>query len=290
MTLITFIKPAVQCEWAIDDLEGSLLASAVGVGTLLGSLVLGVVADAFGRRVGFTLTVGILFVFGLVSAVSPGYEWLLMARFFCGVGLGGVPVVFSLTMEFVPTAVRGRWGIGFLFFWSVGALFEAALAWAVIIPLGWRWQVGLTAVPAGIVLLLSPMVPESPRWLIAQGRFEEAQGVLSRMGVVSGEVLAGKLRVDERSTVPGIDDALADESELIDGDKSTRKGCTAVAACDRVGQLLVPGLRQITVLLWFIWLAGGSINCTSYLLRLPAVSALHLYIVKLALILRLNTR
>ena len=64
--------------------------------------------------------------------------------------------------------VAGRWGIGFLIFWAVGGMLEAALAWGIMLTLGWRWQVGLTAIPAGMMLLVWPFLPESPRWLLAQ--------------------------------------------------------------------------------------------------------------------------
>ena len=238
--LISFIKPAVQCEWGVSDLEGSLISSAVGLGMLVGAILWGLVADRYGRRYGFLATGVFTFLFGLLSAGAPSYMSLVVARFLCGLGLGGVPVVFSLAMEFLPSDQRGKWGIGFLLFWSVGGMLEAALAYEIMIEWGWRWQVGLTAVPAGLMvrercmhpddetprtvcapsrwgalplhgadhslsipvcmlqLLIFPILPESPRWLFAQGRRDEADAVLRQMARWNGVgPLAGSLRADD---------------------------------------------------------------------------------------------
>ena len=68
MMLISFIKPAVQCDWGIDDLQGSLITSAVGCGTLIGAVIGGQVADIYGRRAGFLLTGLFVFTAGVLSA------------------------------------------------------------------------------------------------------------------------------------------------------------------------------------------------------------------------------
>ena len=256
--LISFIKPAVQCEWGVSDLAGALISSAVGLGMLIGAVLWGLVADRHGRRLGFLLTGLFTFAFGLCTAVAPSYNWLLLARFGCGVGLGGVPVVFTLTMEFLPSSQRGKWGIGFLVFWSIGGMLEAALAWRVMIAFGWRWQVGLTALPAGLMLLVYPCLPESPRWLLAQGREDDAQAVLDRIARWNRVTpLAGSLRADA-ADLGGLQGDHGGEVQL-----------------DSIGELLMPGVRRLTLLLWYIWFVGGGIYYGIILTQPDIIGAEH---------------
>jgi MFS family permease len=301
MMLISFIKPAVQCEWGVDDLRGSLISSAVGLGTLVGAVVGGQVADIYGRRAGFLLTGVLTFTAGLLSALAPSYGWLVLARFCCGGGLGGVPVVFSLAMEFLPSDQRGRWGIGFLLFWSVGGMLEAALAWGIMLQLGWRWQVGLTAVPAGLMLLVWPVLPESPRWLLAQARREEAHQVLRLMARWNGGTLPpGQLRAD--CCHPVADHEGGGKARSSDDDAGTvaamARGTIDGAAGGGGGggagmpegggqhgverlelgsmrDLLMPGVRRLTLLLWYVWLCGGGVYYGMILVQPDIIGAEH---------------
>lgn len=70
-----------------------------------------------------------------------------------GLGLGGVPVSFTLYMEFMPTQGRGVWLIWLEAFWTLGSCLEAGLAWLVLDSLGWRWLVGLSSFPLGKSLM-----------------------------------------------------------------------------------------------------------------------------------------
>ena len=74
-------------------------------------------------------------------------QMLLGFRCVVGLGLGGVHVPFALFMEFVPASHRGFWLSVLQFFWTIGALFEAGLAWVVMPWKGWRALLALSAVP-----------------------------------------------------------------------------------------------------------------------------------------------
>ena len=76
-------------------------------------------------------------------------QWLIFFRFWVGLGLGGVPVSFTLYMEFMPTKGRGVWLIWLEAFWTLGSCLEAALAWLVLDSFGWRWLIGLSSIPLG---------------------------------------------------------------------------------------------------------------------------------------------
>ena len=66
-----------------------------------------------------------------------------------GVGLGGVPVAFTLFAEFCPAGDRGAWLVALQSFWTAGTMAEALLAWCILLPWGWRWLLGLSALPTG---------------------------------------------------------------------------------------------------------------------------------------------
>lgn len=72
-------------------------------------------------------------VTGLLSAFSPNYTYLLIARCMTGVGLGGMHIFTSWFLEFVPGLSRGAWMIAFGSFWIVGVLLEDGLAWVWIL-------------------------------------------------------------------------------------------------------------------------------------------------------------
>jgi MFS family permease len=76
-------------------------------------------------------------------------QWLLLIRFMVGIGLGGVPVAFALFAEFCPVAGRGGWLIALQAFWTFGSMAEAAVAWGVLMTLGWRVLLALSAAPFG---------------------------------------------------------------------------------------------------------------------------------------------
>jgi MFS family permease len=78
---------------------------------------------------GFLFTALVTSLAGFASALAPNYIWLVLLRFIVGVGLGGGHVLASWFIEFIPAPNRGTWMIVFSFFWTVGTIFQAAVAW-----------------------------------------------------------------------------------------------------------------------------------------------------------------
>ena len=232
MLLLSYIKQPLQCEWGITDVEAAAITTSVGVGMLVGSVTWGIVADTYGRRFGFLAVAAFTFGFGVLSAISPSYGAIVVARGLVGFGIGGVPVAFSLMMEFLPVAQRGTWGMGVVLFWSGGAMFESLVAMYVMPTLGWRWLVAISSLPLGLLLLLWPVLPESPRWLVGQGRLEEASLVLEQAARINGTQLPpGKL------------------STMF---KAADDGHGSVNA-DGLKELLHPVTKPLTMRLWYLW-------------------------------------
>ncbi|HEX3162424.1 MAG TPA: MFS transporter [Pseudolabrys sp.] len=149
------------------------------VGMTIGSFVTGFVGDKFGRR--FTYQVNLL-VFGLASiaaAFAQDMNQLIICRFVQGLGLGAEIVVgYSTLTEFVPPKTRGRW-LAFMAFLTVcGFPVTAILGYLIIPTWGWRPMFIIAGIGSLIVWYLRKNLPESPRWLEAQGRTAEAEALM----------------------------------------------------------------------------------------------------------------
>ena len=163
------------------------------VGMTIGSFITGFVGDKYGRR--FTYQVNLL-VFGLASfaaAFAQDMTQLIICRFVQGLGLGAEIVVgYSTLTEFVPPKTRGRW-LAFMAFLVVAGFPVTAILGYLIIPTwGWRPMFIIAGVGSLIVWYLRKNLPESPRWLEAQGRTAEAEALLQTLEKEAAT--AGKLR------------------------------------------------------------------------------------------------
>ena len=159
--------------------QNAMFISATFIGMMIGSFLTGFLGDRYGRR--FTYQVNLL-IFGLASiaaAFAPSMAVLIALRFIIGVGLGAENVVgYSTLTEFVPAASRGKW-LGLMAVVVVTGLPAASLLGYLIIPaFGWRVMFVIGGIGALIVWHLRKKLPESPRWLEAVGRTDEAEALM----------------------------------------------------------------------------------------------------------------
>jgi putative MFS transporter len=180
-----FVTPGMRTEYAVGAGTVAWLPFAALTGTVLGSLLWGALADIYGRRASILLS-SVMFVGTSICGAMPSFWWNVGMCFLMGAAAGGMlPVAYALLAEIMPTRHRG-WslvlvgGIG-----AVGGYFAASSLSAVLQPyFGWRvmWLLNL---PTGLALIgLSPLLPESARFLQQTGRVEEARAVLARFGAV----------------------------------------------------------------------------------------------------------
>jgi MFS transporter, putative metabolite:H+ symporter len=149
------------------------------VGMTVGSFITGFLGDRYGRR--FTYQINLL-VFGfasLAAAFAQDMNQLIACRFVQGLGLGAEIVVgYSTLTEFVPPKTRGRW-LSFMAFIVVAGFPVTAILGYLIIPTwGWRPMFVIAGIGSLIVWYLRKNLPESPRWLEAQGRSAEAEALM----------------------------------------------------------------------------------------------------------------
>jgi putative MFS transporter len=180
-----FVTPGMRAEYHVDARTVTWLPFAALAGTVVGSVCWGILADIYGRRASILLS-SVMFVGTSICGAMPDFWWNVGMCFLMGAAAGGLlPVAYALLAEIMPTRHRG-WslvlvgGIG-----AVGGYFAASALSALLQPtFGWRimWLLNL---PTGLILIaLSPLLPESARFLQETGRTELARATLARFGVV----------------------------------------------------------------------------------------------------------
>jgi putative MFS transporter len=159
--------------------QNAAFISVTFVGMMLGSFGTGFLGDRYGRRFTYQFNLLLFGVASLAAAIAPNMTLLIACRFFMGVGLGAENVVgYSTMTEFVPARSRGKY-LGLTAVCVVTGLPVALLVASVVIPaFGWRAMFVLGGVGGMIVWYLRKALPESPRWLEAVGRNDEAEAIM----------------------------------------------------------------------------------------------------------------
>ncbi|WP_245331685.1 MFS transporter [Bradyrhizobium sp. NAS80.1] len=167
--------------WSTLQLNATFV-SATFIGMTLGAWFSGILGDRFGRRFTYQVNLAIFGLASIAAALAPNMVVLIACRFVIGIGLGAEIVVGYATLtEFVPASSRGRW-IGLLAVITNFSLFVSSMVGLWVIPnLGWRYMFALVGILAMIVWVLRKNMPESPRWLAAQGRSAEAEKILQNI-------------------------------------------------------------------------------------------------------------
>ncbi|MBA3669269.1 MAG: MFS transporter, partial [Sphingomonas sp.] len=180
-----FVLPGMASEYGINKATVAWLPFVALVGTTIGSLFWGWLADVYGRRVSILLST-ILFVSTSICGAMPLFQLNLLMCFLMGCSAGGMlPVVYTLLAEIMPPRHRswvlvlvGGTGLigGYLAASGAAHAFEPHFGWRVL------WLQGF---PTGILLLaLAPLIPESPRFLAEQGRDAELEEMRRKFGIV----------------------------------------------------------------------------------------------------------
>ncbi len=187
--LISFVMAALAVSWKLDATTLSVIGSIGFVGMALGASLGGLLADRFGRRQVFALT---LLVYGIAtgtSALVGSVAALIVLRFLVGLGLGAeLPVASTLVSEYAPRCIRGRVVVALEAFWALGWI-GAALLGYLLVPAsenGWRWALAVGIVPTLYALVVRYGLPESVRFSESKGRFDEAEASVRRFEDAAG--------------------------------------------------------------------------------------------------------
>ena len=185
--VISGANSALKKQFDLDDGGLGLTVAIATVGTILGALIGGRLADRYGRK-NLLFAIGILYVMGsLGTALAPTHAFLMAFRFLGGVGVGLSSVCAPIyTAEIAPARIRGRL-VGLVQFNIVLGILLAYLSNYIIQMIitdekvAWRWMLGVMLIPSVVFLLLLVSVPETPRWLMSRGRNKEAVEISGRL-------------------------------------------------------------------------------------------------------------
>src|ERR1700721_927061 len=169
----------VRSTFSLSTQMEEVVVSVVLVGSMLGAVVGGTLADRLGRRT-ILIWGGILFIAGsMLAPLSPNVTTLGFARTLLGVAIGFTSVTAPVYVsELAPPQSRGML-IGLYQFALTGGIALADLVgYWLAAQRGWRWMFAFGLVPAVLFLFMVLTVPESPRWLFVENRCAEAESVL----------------------------------------------------------------------------------------------------------------
>ncbi|CAH1775491.1 unnamed protein product [Owenia fusiformis] len=224
---------------------GPLVSTIYIGGMLVGSLLAGLVSDRFGRHKGMILFMFTEFVFALAGAFMPTYALFCVCRFGVGASTLAVYIISFVTlMENIGPKYRSKAHLSVFFASGFGIL----SLYAFVVRDFQKLQI-VMAVPRVVFFSYIWIMPESPRWLVSQGRTEEAMIILRRMAEINGNTLPEKIDFSEDVKTDDEKDIGEMEPEQ-DADRS--KGTI-------VDLFRTPNIRKRFIIMAFIWIVTSMV-------------------------------
>lgn len=209
IAIIGFTWATMEKSFPVTSTDKGLIAAAVLVGIFVGGGLFGWVTDKVGRHVMYIIDLLALAAFSALSFFATEVWHLILLRFLIGMAIGAdYPIATSLLAEYLPSKYRGRMLGATFVVWAVGA--TAAPVVAIICTHfagddAWRWMLASAAVFALGTLIMRLGTPESPRWLINQGRIDEADRAIKQVfGPRYGVEHLGEPEPEERATLASV--------------------------------------------------------------------------------------
>lgn len=183
--IISGASPLIEANFHLGIGETSLITSSVLIGSSIGALSTGPLADRYGRC-RLLILAGVLFLVGSsLSMVAVGFVSMVIARIILGLAVGSASALTPAYLaELAPADRRGSLATMFQLMITLGILlaYVSNLGFLGHNLLGirdWRWMLGSALIPAAALLIGSLLLPESPRYLVEQGRIDQARDVLT---------------------------------------------------------------------------------------------------------------
>ncbi|XP_068129003.1 putative transporter SVOPL isoform X2 [Hyperolius riggenbachi] len=223
--LLAVISSSIRCEWRLQSWQVALVTTMVFFGYMVFSILLGLLADRYGRLKILVISFIWGAYFSLLTSFSPNYIWFVFLRCMVGCGVSGHAQGLIIKTEFLPKKFRGYMLPLSQLFWLIGSLLIIGVGSVVNPTLGWRWLVRLASIPGIILCIVFKFVPESARFNVSVGKKQAATETLEKIARVN------------RSKMP---EGTIDEPVV----KNTGTLC----------DLFHPKYRRTSLQIWIIWL------------------------------------
>lgn len=226
---LAFVLPVLKGLWQLTPAQIGMLISASYAGQFFGALLFGALAERFGRIRSASLAIGVMSVMAILCMFTGSYQMLLLCRFIQGIGVGGeVPVAATYINELSPVKSRGRFFMLYEMIFPIGLMVTGQLgAWLVPVY-GWQTMFLVGGLPGLVIAVFVARLPESPRWLIAHGRLDDAERVV---------------RAIESST----------DRRTIPAPAAVQTPAPVVQVHSGWRDLFSPYYRRRTVVVWVLW-------------------------------------
>jgi sugar porter (SP) family MFS transporter len=189
-------------EFGLNSLQSGMVVAAVPVGAVGGAWFASYGADKYGRRTLILISAAVFIAGAIVSGIAPDSLILILSRVVIGLGIGVASAVAPVYIsEVAPADIRGSLVTFFQLAVTIGILVAYLVGYAFTdVNEGWRWMLGLGAVPALILAIGILRLPRSPRWLMMQGDTEAAKVALRMVRPAGPEAIDLEIQEIAEST------------------------------------------------------------------------------------------
>ncbi|MNO88472.1 4-hydroxybenzoate transporter PcaK [compost metagenome] len=199
--------PAIMQDMNVDPTSAGIMAGSALLGTMLGAIFLGTLADRIGRPRMIAICVALFSIFTAVAGFTDNPVSFSIARFIAGLGIGGVlPVCTAQMGEYSPLKLRTRLITLVFAGYSVGGILVALTAKQLIESYGWQWVFYVAGLPVLLIPFILKSMPQSIGYLLRNGRQDELREIVGKIepghAVADTLVVTGNVAVQNTEATP----------------------------------------------------------------------------------------